>query len=219
MKYIKAYIVFTALAVGVGLVLYFLNPAIEDTISDEYSFVQTSTALMYLIAAGIALYLMRQSRSRLEWIALSVASVIGFLEETSFGHVYIDYPIMVIDGKPIDALHDFFGLAGKMVYQGIKAPQTRILTLVIVAAGIAGGVALAGFYRQKLLAGLKFVFQHPVYLLIGLFFTWNFISLVLDTHILPFSTTVIEEMLEWSASVGLVLANYVGKKIDLASRD
>jgi hypothetical protein len=219
MKYIKAYILFTALAVGVGLVLYFFNPAIEDVISDEYSFVQTSTALMYLVASGVALYLMRQSRSRTEWIVLAVAGLVGFLEETSFGHVYIDYPIMVIDGKPIDALHDFFGLAGKLVYQGIKAPQTRMITLVIVAAGAAGGTALLGLYWQKWLASLKYIFQHPVYLLIGLFFTWNFISLVLDTHILPFSTTVIEEMLEWSASVGLLFANYVGKKIDLPAGD
>ncbi len=121
----------TYLAVAVGNIvfftsLYILFPTLRDNLVQEDKFLENLTALVFFqgfIVGMIGLYKFKKLPNKKLYILIPLISLLGFLDELSFGERIVNFQAPVIAGQKIDAAHDFFNLFYKVGYKKIVYPQ------------------------------------------------------------------------------------------------
>ena len=105
---------FGAVAVG-GIGVFAIAPSLRDGLLVEDGPLETATALVFLMAAGLAMRTgLRSPNARPDAWIVAVFAALAFLDEISFGARIIGYPSPQIDGITIDSLHDVFDLVERL---------------------------------------------------------------------------------------------------------
>ena len=146
--------------------------------------------------------------------SIPLLGLIGFLEETSFGHSFLYYDVPTIRGVKIDALHDFL-----RVFLVMLQSEDNGLLIAMVIVGLS--LFVVGFWSWLRHGGnwltLKQLGAFPSLQFMGICIGFLFLSTVLDLEFLPHHFFVfLEEFMEATASLSLVFA-YLSLKSELSS--
>jgi len=202
MKYIRAFLVGSALLILGSSVLYLLVPSIRSSLRAEDKLVETVSATVYLLTAVTALVLMVQRKEkRTLSICLLIVGGICFLEEVSFGQRLIGFPTPYIAGVRIDGIHDIAEVGLELLRAG--GPVAMAVAICIVAM-----LGIAAFLCRKRLVRLAILaMRSPVYIALLIFVALIGLSVVLDVRLIRFrGRKFIEEIIELNAALALLFA-------------
>lgn len=185
--------------------LYSFLPTYRDWFIEEDQFLENLTTGLFLGAFFLsALILVLNRGGRLTDFSVPAASLLGFLEEVSYGERFSKSIPMLVPDQNIDALHDYF----KIGFLFIQKQENNIIVFLI------GGILLvliflAGYFLVQYLR--KHKTRKPLILFGPLIFTLIsatiiLIALVLDLNVLKIRNfTFIEELLEFFTGLTLCL--------------
>lgn len=146
------------LSIFVSIIVFV--PSARRAFSAEDQFLETLTAVLFLFGFLIGSIALIKSRKLLSgWIFFPVFSLVGVLEELSYGARLFGWIMPVFDGVQLDALHDFIDLLGVV---GSQNP------LVMAALGVVAVFGLVFVFRKdgsrSFLANLRHNVRnaHPV---------------------------------------------------------
>ncbi|MDY6782358.1 MAG: hypothetical protein SW833_07370 [Cyanobacteriota bacterium] len=153
----------TYLAVAIGNIafftlIYIFFPTLRDNLIEEDKFLENLTALVFLqafIVSAINLYRFNHLYKKKIYLFIPAISLLGFLDELSFGERIFKFSAPVVYGTKIDAAHDLFNLI-KKVYT--KKIGTQIALSFQQFIFIIATIALFGIiskYRKALSIKLK----------------------------------------------------------------
>ncbi|HSG78375.1 MAG TPA: hypothetical protein VLD62_02250 [Acidimicrobiia bacterium] len=128
------------LTVTAGLTAVFLRaPTLRDGILVEDGPLETATAIVFLVAALVAIRLLGRPDTRRgeAWIVVGFGAL-AFLDEISFGARILGYRSPEIDGITVDSLHDVFDLAERFAERlGVGRTGLAAAALLVLAATTA----------------------------------------------------------------------------------
>lgn len=207
-RYLRPYI-YVALAVSLGVsIVYFAFPPLQGFLVDEDRLLETVSALLDLgvFVYGLALTI-RGARDRgivLSWpLFMALVGLWSFLEDMSYGQRIFGFDSPRVFGVPIDGLHDFAYVGKRYLDILIKYQARRLVVLVAVLSLVALGLLVR--YRRQILALALKILRMPPYLFFAIYVLLMVPSALLDLDMFASSvTTLIEEVMEFSASLALL---------------
>lgn len=180
-------------------------PNYRYLIIDENQLVENLTAIFFfttfLLAIIFALKLRRISKQRGLW-AISIISLVGFLDEISFGEMLFDLSMPTLAGVKIDAVHDVVELA----YMNIQTVPKSLIALVCYLFLLALWLTTRQLNRKWEAPAHKFVrfCTNPSTFFILFFVFFISAAILIDLHLfrsrLLFS---LEEVFEMNAAFAL----------------
>jgi hypothetical protein len=185
--------------------VYFWVPSYRSYLFHEDSLIENLSAILYLISLFMAfLFSLKITMYRKALIVLSAVSLLGFLDELSFGERFFELKMLHIYGVKIDAAHDFFYLACKVIMQ--LATNYSTYVILFLSSGIIIVTVLLLKHRSKLIKIVANIYREPPFIL-ALFFTiFVFISLVIDLDIVNNEILfMVEELFEMNAALALLI--------------
>lgn len=207
MKYIKlALIIFsTSLALATGL--YYLFPNTHDYFVDEDRLIENLTAFMFLLTglAAMIFAIRRRGFPNQGLILLSIIGYIGFLDEIGFGQRTLGFPVPVIAGKKIDAVHDIPIAILKSLFR--LAEDNLLPAIILTGIGIGSVLFVIYSYRNAIARNARTMSRYPPFILVLFFMALIGLAMVLDTDLFDLEfTIVLEEMFEMNAALMLFLS-------------
>ena len=223
----RLYAIVTLSNLGVLGLIYLLIPALRSPLVAEDQFLENLTAILFFDGFVLGLFFLAQVknqkyRSILSFIPL--ASLLGFLDEISFGQRLFSIKMPVVGGTRIDALHDFTSVAKSQVSQllhvlSITFPDIypllvsgiKISAVVLVGAGI---FALTQ-KRKKIIASSQKLFQkYPPFQFVLVAASFGLISQLVDLEFVKHHFLVfIEELFEMNLALSMLFSSFAIAKI------
>ncbi len=192
---------------GVGLLVvvltaaYVMVPNLREPLTREDGVTEWISAALFL-AAGIAgVIAIRRSASTPRWSwLLPAAGFIGFGEETAYGARILGFRLPVVDGEPVDSLHDVFDIAERFITGfGIK----RLHVAAVVAAAVAV-LTLIAVRRGWIGTARSWFRAHQPVAYVGVAVCCSLLAVGLDLVGSSTGTRFIEEILEVTAAGTLI---------------
>lgn len=187
-------------------------PKLRRHIILEDCLLENLSALLFLLSFVIGVYALifrRKIPHRKFLISVTILSLVGFLDELSFGERIFDIKMPIIRGVKIDAVHDFLFLGYQLVGQ-----KSIVLAIMILLPILLLAIGLILFGKKKVrLKELSYFFRNrPHITFIVIFGILLIISQTLDLHIVKWKLQywfVVEEVFELNAALALVFANLI----------
>jgi hypothetical protein len=188
-----------------ALGLYILLPDYRSYLLREDSLVENISVLLFLISFFVGLYISQKSKTnRKVPIILSAVSLLGFLDEISFGERLFHLDMPVIRGVKIDAAHDIFYLVFKEILIVSSAHRYYAVLVILISLLIATLLLLK--YRSNLLKIYNYITSAPPLILAMFFVLLVFLALIIDLHILRSPVLfMLEELFEMNAALALLI--------------
>jgi hypothetical protein len=183
--------------------LYHFLPTYRDWFVEEDQFLENLTTGLFLLAFLLSvLILIFTQRRRIIDFTVPAASLLGFLEEISYGERYSQSIPMINSQKDIDAFHDYF----KIGYLFIQKQENDSLAYIIAGASflliLFSGYILVRYYQKQGYKKPTIIFGPLIFTLISASFI--LIALILDLNVLEIRNfTFIEELLEFLTALSL----------------
>lgn len=179
-------------------------------LAKENGVVETLSALLFAAAFAKALHflmfkqiLYKQHRRWL--IGLASLSLLGFLEEISFGANYITVPKWYIGEVKIDGFHDI-GILTYATWQRMHIPA--IVAFIILGFGLLISLIILVKMRRRVYRLLARPQESLLFLFLGVFVGMIGIAMLIDLGIVQHPILrILEELLELNSSFPLILAN------------
>ncbi len=152
-KLVRIYAIFTILNIAIFTLLYFLFPKLYHFLFAEDNLVEDLTVLFYLLSFSIGIYFivrLKEKKFRKIFIAIPLISLMGALEELSYGQRIFKLKMPYLDDVQIDAIHDFIELGHKIIVE-----QGNTLLYFLLPA-IFCFISIAVFLKYR-----KYVSQIP----------------------------------------------------------
>ncbi len=216
-KFVWIFIIVSVLSNAVHFLVHidFLKPM--NFLYKENGPFESLTAALFILTFLLGRSLLRNPKMKEKitrrWIFfLLIIGLLGFLEEISFGQVWIHYTRPKIDGMKIDAIHDFIGLGYKrggwyMLYIWIPFSLT---------------MAAVYKYRKEIWECVSVKRYHSLYLLMSFFTVLIAATIIVDLELLNLPpgmrNSLVEEFLEFNAALALLLSLYCIYKIPLPDK-
>ena len=205
MKYVRGYLAILGITMLAAFGVYFWMPSYRSYLLKEDSLIENLSAGLYLVSFGMGLlFFLKSKMDRKALAAVSAVSLLGFLDEISFGERLFDLDMPRIYGMEIDAAHDLVCLAYRMIMR-LAAAYPAYLILFLSAGIIIVTVPLLKYRSElsKIIAGIHR--EEPF--LLALFFTiLIFFSIVIDLEIVHNKVLfMIEELFEMNAALALLM--------------
>ena len=189
-----------------------LLPAIRDSLIAEDNLVENVTAAIFLISLFSSLYSFWRTRPQpysLAFAFVALISLVGFLDEVSFGTRLFPLEIPMILGVRLDGIHDIFLILAIF----LKRNWNLLVYGLIVVALLLPTIYLLNKYRSKFEATVYFLKSHAPYSYISYFVLFIFFATLLDVFpdipvdILPIMSLG-EEILELVAAISILYASF-----------
>lgn len=202
-NYVRAYVMIVAATVASVVVVFNWFTSLRGFYINEDWLVENLSAAFYLVAFLLAITLAWRSRHR-RWtiFGVGVIGLVGFLDEISFGERWYDVPMPRFFGVRLDAFHDVFSFAYRVLPQVRFHPLFFLGLLTVAAVMILVGRRLAPTVREWLVG----IHRHPAFTIFILAVLQIAAALVIDLHILRMrGVFMLEEVFEMNAAIALVL--------------
>ena len=124
------------------------------------------SCIFFLFFYALLLFL-KSKTNRKALIAVSAVSLLGFLDELSFGERLFELKMPLICGVKIDAAHDFFVLALKVTNDLVRSHSTY--GILFLLSGIIVVTVLLFQYRVKLTKMITRNYHEPPFILALIF--------------------------------------------------
>ena len=188
----------------IALGIYTWIPEYRGYLRHEDRLIENLTAFFYVSTFFLSLLFLLKSKEHLkERIVISVAGLLGFLDELSFGDRIFGFKWPYIYGVQIDAAHDFF----KLGYILIKKPALLNTTYEYLLIGVCAmmAVIVALIFLYILIGIISNSYLKQTYILALLFASLGFVSLIIDLEIVKnYALFTLEELLEMNAAIALL---------------
>lgn len=190
-----------------GDLLFKWFPTLRLLLIREGGIFEWVTVMFFAAAALVAGWAWGRLRARgvRSWLlpGLAAASVLGILDELSFGADIFGWEPRYVAGVQIDAVHDLFLLVVTVATEYL--PTAGLLVgLVLVALA---GLALAWRWRARLLPWLRHAARNPTYQLLAITLALLLFSLITDLgNIFHEPLYVLEELFEMNGALAVLLA-------------
>jgi hypothetical protein len=207
MKYVRVYLAIVGITILAALWAYFWIPNYRYYLLHEDSLIENLTAVLFLISFFIGfLFSIIGKIHRKGLIIVSAISLLGFLDEISFGERLFKLHMPEIDGVKIDAAHDFFELAYRTISRLSAAYSTYAILLLLICIIIVTVLLLR--YKSILTKTITSTFRKPQYIMALFFTTFICFSLVIDLDFLYNEVWyVFEELFEMNAALALLVCS------------
>lgn len=169
--------------------------------------IENISAGLFFISFILGLrFLLKSKTSRKEIATVSAISLLGFLDELSFGERHLDIEMHKIYDVKIDSAHDFVSLAYKMA---VERPEIYSRSMVLFVLSCIAIISFFIFillkYRSKLSQVIVKNYRKPPFIFLFLFTMLVFFSLVIDLEVTDDNPlAVVEEMCEMHAALALL---------------
>ncbi len=205
MKYVWIYLVLFGVNVLTAWGVYMWMPDYRVYLVMEDSLVENLSAFFYISTFFLSLlFFIKSKKRRKALIIVSAVSLLGFLDEISFGERLFSLNMPHIGGNKIDATHDFFSLGYKVIKSLTHSHAIFVYPLIGVVAIMAVMVALK--YRYKLIGIISNGYYNQTYILALLFASLGFAALIIDLGIVNKNKALValEEFFEMNAATALL---------------
>ena len=207
-KLFRIYAIVTILNIVILTLLYFLFPKLQYFLFAEDKLVEDLTVLFYLLSFLIGIYLivrLKDKKHRKIYIAITFVSLIGALEELSYGQRIFKLKMPYIYDVQIDAIHDFIELGHTILIE-----QGNTLLYFLLSA-IFCFISIVVFLKYR-----KYFSQIPdmlrKYPLFGFFLislSFNLSAQVFDLNLVkPLLFAPFEELLEMNGALTMLFATF-----------
>ena len=207
-KLFRIYAIFTILNIVILTLLYFLFPKLYHFLFAEDNLVEDLTVLFYLLSFLIGIYFivrLKEKKHRKIYIAIPFVSLIGALEELSYGQRIFKLKMPYLYDVRIDALHDFIELGHKIIVE-----QGNTLLYFLLSA-IFCFISIVVFLKYR-----KYFSQIPdmlrKYPLFGFFLislSFNLNAQVFDLDLVkPLFFEALEEVFEMNGALTMLFATF-----------
>lgn len=207
----------TALSFLFTSAVYIWVPWLRKPLVRENNILELVTALLFLAVCVLGVKYLVDCRAayheKVYW-SIPVLGLIGFLEETSFGHSFLYYDVPVIQGVKIDAVHDFL----KVFVQGFQAdPISWSLIGWTTVMSVVGLYVIIRFHLYDYRWYVRLFDSHLPLKFVALCIGFLGLATVLDLELLTHHYWVfLEEFFEAAASLAL-LFSYLAMKEELST--
>lgn len=207
-KLFRIYAIVTILNIVILTLLYFLFPKLQYFLFAEDKLVEDLTVLFYLLSFLIGIYLivrLKDKKHRKIYIAITFVSLIGALEELSYGQQIFKLKMPYIYDVQIDAIHDFIELGHNILIE-----QGNTLLYFLLSA-IFCFISIVVFLKYR-----KYFSQIPdmlrKYPLFGFFLislSFNLSAQVFDLNLVkPQLFVALEELFEMNGALTMLFATF-----------
>jgi hypothetical protein len=216
-RYVWVFIATSVLINFIHLVMYvyFLKPV--NGLFQENGPIENLTAGLFLLIFLLGLVLLRnpvmKEKFARRWVLfLLIVGLLGFLDETSYGRIWIGFTDHRLGGVSIDSIHDLIeaGYKNSWLYIPIFIVPLALFLFVILK------------FRKKIRESFLIKRYHPVYLSMSFFVILAFAAIIMDlpTIHLPNgrNNTPVEEILELNAALALLVSLFSLYKIHLPNK-
>ena len=204
MKFVRIYFIIFGLSILTAFGVFIWAPEWRGYLLLEDRLIENLSAGSFLISFLIGVLLaFRYKTHRKVLIALAVVSLIGFLDEISYGARLYTVGIPIIYGVPIDSVHDLIQVAYKVFRNLVRHNLALVLMLSLIVIIIVNVLMMV--YRSKVLVLFKKIFTDPPYILTSFFILILLFSSVIDLEIWDHQVLyMVEELLEMNAGLALL---------------
>jgi hypothetical protein len=186
--------------------LYLLFPGIRRFLVSENCCLETLTVVLYFATFILSLlfYVNFRKKPGAKFLLFaSVAGLVGFLEEISYGQSLLHWKMPLVIGVEFDALHDL----AEMGYKGFRYASRFAIGIAIIAGLAILAAVLLFRFRKYLFRGMRWIGERPhfAYILIGASFLC--IGQMIDVGIFLKGNqhkALAEELLEMNAALALL---------------
>jgi len=207
MKWVRVYLVIVGITMLAALWGYFWMPNYRGYLLHEDNLIENLTAGLFLISFFIGfLFSIKSKMHRKALIIVSAISLLGFLDEISFGERLFKLDMPRIYDVKIDAAHDFFDLAYRIIRRLSLSATYSTYVILFLLIGIIIVTVLLLRHKSILTKIITSTFRKPQYIM-ALFFTiFVFFSLVIDLDFLHNEVWyLLEELFEMNAALALLV--------------
>jgi hypothetical protein len=205
MKFVKVYFWLFGINMLLAFGLYIWAPNYRSYLLREDSLVENISVILFFLSFLLSLILyIRNITNRKAAIVLSAISLLGLLDEISFGERLLHMDMPIIRGVKIDAFHDIFYLAFKEIISFSSSHRAFAVILLLIIFFIV--TILLMKYRSILQEKFAIIITMPPLILASLFVLLVFFALIIDLHIIRIKALfMIEELLEMNAALALLM--------------
>jgi hypothetical protein len=188
-----------------AFVVYFWAPNYRRYLLDEDSLIENLSVGFYLISFCMGLlFLLKSKKHRKAPNVVSAVSLLGFLDELSFGERLFELEMPRINGVKIDAAHDFFNLAYRVIMKLAATYPTYVI--LFISTGIIIAIVLLLKHKSKLTKIVTIIYHNQPFILALFFAILVFFSLVIDLDIVHNKILfMVEELFEMLAALALLM--------------
>jgi len=204
MSLVRIYLVIFGISILTALGVYYWIPDWRFYLVYEDNLIENLSAGLFLISFLIGvLSSLKNKTYRKALIAVAAVSLLGFLDELSFGARIYNIGIPRIYGVPIDSAHDLIKVIYEVFLNLVKNNSALVLLASLIAIIIVN--ALLMVYRSRVSEIIRRVFHEPPYLFASFFVVLLLFSIVIDLEIIyRMVLFMIEEILEMNAALALL---------------
>ena len=214
MKYIKIYLLLFTIIMFIGFGIYFQQPIYRGYLLEEDSTIENLSAIFYFISFFIGvIFFIRSKTNRRALKYVSAISLLGFLDELSFGERLFNLKMPKFSRVKIDGVHDLFDWAYTVITRLWVSERIYVFlfALFVIAVLIFGWLK----YRFKIKKILPKIYDKPPFILFSFFVFLILIAMIIDLEIIEHEVlSLIEELLEMNSAIALLFCNLSLYKIN-----
>ena len=196
--------------IAIILIVYILFPSTEAYLVKENSLIENLSAIFFGIASltGFIFFFKSKNRSY-GLLILSALGMLGFMDEISFGKVFISYDSPSINNKTIDSIHDFLTIAYNFFKTNNLLPLLVFIFLLFTFTIL---YLLKKKISKKFNTEIKKPMGNPIIRMVFIIIFIIAISQLIDLGAVKssnFNLAILEESLEMNAGLALVFLTFI----------
>ena len=202
------------------LCIYFLIPSYRYLLYEENQLVENITALTLLITFFISLRINNVSENPKKklFLTISIVSILGFLDEISYGGRSINLNIPYLGVKSIDGFHDFLNISKAILYRFTTIGYGNFFLIIFSSITLILFIKKVIFkFKQKILLFLKKFFILRISKLALIFIIISQIIDIFPSRFeLPLWIKSIEEIFEMYVAFALFTITMILKRVNFS---
>ena len=205
-KLFRIYAIVIGLNIIIFTFLYFFFPQLRKYFFSEDYLVENITAVFFLISFFLGIFLIiriREKKLRRLYLILPLISILGFLEEISYGQRIFNYKVPKLYSERFDALHDLVTISYSFLMMHARYFLLYVIPIVICAAILLLYIK----YRRQLPRISRLFESYPPFGFLFVALGLIFVSEINDLRFIkPDFRKLIEELFEMNAALTLFFA-------------
>lgn len=201
---IRIFIILLGFSVIVGTIIFLFLPQFKFLVSQEDSLVESITVILFATGLFLGILQFMTGKTRRGLCFVSAISMLGLLDELSYGERIFGFREFYIQTSKIDGLHDFLSLF-YTTYLSFSFPLRlgALLVLLLVSGAL---IYLIFRYRLKI-ANFLHGFEPIMQALVAAACVLVLLAQVVDAGIIRNRyLNFLEEILEMNAALALLIA-------------
>lgn len=201
MKYVWFCVLVVGVMLSIAYGIYAGSPESRDSLLLEDGIVENLSAMFYFFTFVVgSFYIFKSDKYKKTILAVSLLSLLGCLDELSFGERLFNLKMPRISGVQIDGAHDFFSLIARVLDEMPRLNMVIIVALCMVIFSVV--MWKYGFqWARRALA----FYGIPTSLLFCLFVGQIVLALLIDLEMVRHDILfVLEEQMELTAAITLL---------------